>query len=81
MSHVIRLQWIGRVTYYVGWITLVSGGLLHFDFATKLFGAMSLTKRNLFEVSVECFLICIASEIRAHALPGNEVSTAEKRAA
>jgi len=81
MSHVIRLQWIGRVTYYVGWITLVCGGLFHLNIGTNLFLAMHLPKRNLFEFSVMCFLICIASELRAHALPGSEQSTAVKRAA
>ena len=29
MSHIIRLQLIGRVTYYVGWIALVFGSLVH----------------------------------------------------
>ena len=81
MSHGTCLQWIGRVTYYVGWIALVCGGLVHLNIATKLFLAVSLTQRNLFEVSVVCFLICIASELRARALPGNELSTAVKRAA
>jgi len=81
MSHVIRLQLIGRVTYYVGWIALVCGGLVHLNIATNLFLAMRLTQRNLFELSVVCFLICIASELRAHALPGNEASTAVKRTA
>ena len=80
MSHIIRLQLIGRVTYYVGWIALVCGGLVHLDIATKLFLAMRLTQRNLLEVSVACFVICIASELRAHALPGNELSTAVKKA-
>ena len=80
MGHVIRLQLIGRVTYYIGWIALVCGGLLHLNIATKLFLAVSLTKRNLFEVSVVCFLICIASVLRAHTLPGNELSTAAKKA-
>jgi hypothetical protein len=80
MSHVIRLQLIGRVTYYVGWIALICGGLSHFSIATKLFWAVSLTKRNLLEVSVVCFLICIASELRAKALPGDELSTSVKRA-
>ena len=80
MSHVIRLQLIGKVTYYVGWIALVCGGLVHLNIATKLFLAVSLTQRNLFEVSVVCFLICIASELRARALPGNELSTAVRRA-
>jgi hypothetical protein len=80
MSHVIRLQLIGRVTYYFGWIALVCGGLVHLNIATKLFLAMSLTKRNLFEVSLVCFVICIASELRAHALPANEASTPVKKA-
>jgi hypothetical protein len=81
MSDVIRLQLIGKVTYYVGWIALVCGGLLHLRIAAMLFLAASLTKRNLFEVSVVCFLIRIASELRAHALPENQLSTAVKRAA
>jgi hypothetical protein len=66
MSHVIRLQLIGRVTYYVGWIALVGGGLFHLNIASKLFSAMTLTPRNLLEASVVGFLICIASELRAH---------------
>jgi hypothetical protein len=81
MSHVIRLHLIGRVTYYVGWIVLVCGGLVHLNIATKLFLAMRLTQRNLFEVSVVCFLICIASELRAHAFSGNEASTPVRKAA
>ena len=81
MSHVIRLQLIGRVTYYIGWIALVCGSLLHLNFAQQVFLAVNLSKRNLFEVSVVCFLICIASELRAHALPGSELSTAVKNAA
>ena len=81
MSHVIRLQLIGRVTYYVGWIALVCGGLLHLNIATKLFLALRLPQRNLLEASVVCFLICIASELRAHALPGNELSADVRRAA
>jgi hypothetical protein len=65
MSHVVRLQWIGKVTYYAGWVALVCGGLVHLNIATTVFLAMNLTKRNLFEVSVVCFLICIASVLRA----------------
>ena len=71
MSHVIRLQLIGRVTYYVGWIALVGGGLSHLNIGSKLFSAMTVTPRNLLEASVVGFLICMASEVRAHALPGN----------
>jgi hypothetical protein len=81
MNHVARLQSIGRVTYYVGWIALVCGGLFHLNIATKLFLAMRLPQRKLLEVSVVCFLICIASELRAHASPGNELSTAAEKTA
>lgn len=65
MGHVARLQLIGRITYYLGWIALVCGGLLHLNIARAAFLAMSLSKRNLFEVSLAFFLICIASELRA----------------
>lgn len=81
MSHIIRLQLIGRVTYYVGWIALVCGGLQQFNIANKLFLAVHVSKRNLFEAGVMCFLICIASELRAHVLPGNELPTVVKKAA
>src|SRR6266436_8212510 len=60
MGHCARLQLIGKVTYYVGWIALLCGGLVHLNIATRLFLTMHLTQRNLFEVSVVCFLICIA---------------------
>jgi hypothetical protein len=81
MNHVARLQLIGRVTYYVGWIALVCVGLFHLNIATKLFLAMRLPQRNLLEVSVVCFLICIVSELRAHASPGNELSAVIKKVA
>ena len=80
MSHVIRLQLIGRITYYAGWIVLVCGGLFHLNIATTLFTAMRLSQRSLLEVSVVFFLICVASELRAHALPGSEPSTVVKKA-
>ena len=64
MGHVTRLQLVGRITYYLGWITLACGGLLHVNIARPLFLSISLTQRNLFEVSVVCFLICVASELR-----------------
>ena len=81
MGHFARLQLIGKVTYYAGWIALLCGGLVHLNIATRLFLTMHLTKRNLFEVSVVCFLICIASELRARAFPGNEISSVAKKAA
>ncbi|MGA8761921.1 MAG: hypothetical protein WB562_03445 [Candidatus Sulfotelmatobacter sp.] len=65
MERSARLQLIGRITYYVGWITLLCGGLVQLNIAKNLFMAISLTKRNLFEVSIVCFVICIASEVRA----------------
>jgi hypothetical protein len=65
MDRSARLHLVGRITYYVGWITLAGGGLVHLNVASALFLAVNLTKRNLFEVSVVCFLICIASELRA----------------
>jgi len=85
MGHFVRLHLIGRVTYYAGWIALACGGLVHLNIARALFLAMSMSKRNLFELSVVCFLICIASELRALALKEEEVpremSTTAKRQA
>jgi hypothetical protein len=65
MDRTSRLHLVGRLSYYVGWVALLCGTLVHLNIATKLFLAMSLTKRNLFEVSVACFVICVASEVRA----------------
>jgi hypothetical protein len=65
VDHFARLQLIGRVTYYLGWIALLCGGLVHLNVAKGLFLAMTLSQRNLFEASVVSFLICIASELRA----------------
>ena len=81
MGHIARLQLIGRVTYYVGWIALLCGGLTHLNIATNRFLAMHLTQRNLLEVSVVCFLICIASELRARDFAGKEMSSAVTKAA
>ena len=65
MDHLARLQFIGRVTYYLGWIAAVCGGLAHFSLATRMFISINLTQRNLFEASMLFFLICSASELRA----------------
>ncbi len=65
MEHFARLQFIGRVTYYLGWIAAVCGGLAHVHLATRMFISINLTQRNLFEASVLFFLICTASELRA----------------
>ncbi len=74
MGHFARLQLIGRVTYYAGWIALALGGLVHLNLARSLFVAANISKRNLFEVSMVCFLICIASELRARDVVGGEMS-------
>ncbi len=81
MGHFVRLRLIGRITYYVGWIALVGGGLMHLNIARTQFLAMHLTKRNLFEVSVACFVICIASELRARDGAGLEMSGGLRKAA
>ncbi len=65
MDRTSRLHLIGRLSYYIGWVALLCGTLVHLNIATKLFLAISLSKRNLFEVSVACFVICVASEVRA----------------
>jgi len=75
MGHFDRLQLIGRVTYYFGWITLICGGLAHFNIARSLFDALSVNKRNLLELSVVCFLICMASELRALTQSKGEMSS------
>jgi hypothetical protein len=65
MGHLARLQLVGRATYYLGWISLICGGLFHLKIGQSMFLALSLSKRNLFEMSVVCFVICMASELRA----------------
>lgn len=67
MGHLARLQLVGKVTYYMGWIALLCGGLVQVNIAKSMFLAVGLSKRNIFEVSVVCFVICIASELRASA--------------
>jgi len=81
MGHFARLQLVGRITYYVGWISLLCGGLVHLGIGQAMFTALSLTKRNLFEVSVVCFVICMASELRAMAPAENEATAVVKKPA
>jgi len=80
MEHSARLQLVGRVTYYLGWISLICGALMHLGIGHAAFLAMSLSKRNLFEVAVVCFVICIASELRA-ATPAEAKNVAKRAAA
>ena len=74
MGHFERLQWVGRITYYLGWVSLLLGGLLQVNIARAVFLSLGLTKRNLFEVSGMLFVICIATQLRARALAGNQLS-------
>jgi hypothetical protein len=64
MDRTSRLHLVGRISYYIGWVALLCGILVHLNIAKNLFVAISLSKRNLFEVSVACFVICMASEVR-----------------
>ena len=71
MGHSDRLQLVARSTYYLGWITLLLGGLIHFKILKSLFIILSLSKRNLFEISVVLFVISLASGVRALLAAGN----------
>jgi hypothetical protein len=64
MDSATRLQLVARVTYYLGWIAALCGGLAHFGLGAGLFRSIDLLKRNLFEASLMFFVICIASAAR-----------------
>jgi len=81
MDRTDRLHLVGRITYYLGWIAFLCGGVVHFNVARPAFTAMSLSQRNLFEVSVACFIICVASEVRAMAGVEKEMPVVVKRPA
>jgi len=81
MGHFARLQLVGRITYYLGWIALLSGAIVHMNIARPLFLSLSLSQRNLFEVSIALFVICMASQLRALTLGESQVSGAGKRQA
>ena len=81
MDHLARLQLVGRVTYYLGWIAALCAVVVHFSLAARVFAAISLTQRNLFEASVLFFLICVASELRALDARGQELTIVPKRQA
>ena len=60
-----RLKLTARITYYLGWIAAVCGGLVHFTLGARMFQAINLPQRNLFEASIMFFIISIASAVRA----------------
>jgi hypothetical protein len=79
MGHFARLQLMGRVSYYLGWVSLLLAGLVQVNLLRSLFLALGVNKRNLFELSVILFVICMASELRALALAGNQGTGAGRR--
>jgi len=79
MGHFARLQLVGRITYYLGWIALLCAGLTHLYIGRPLFTALSVNKRNLFEISVMLFVICMASQLRALTLGSGQASGTGKR--
>ena len=81
MDHFTRLYWIAKITYYVGWIALLCGGLAHIGVATRFLIAIRLPQRNLFELGVACFVVCIASELRARDAAGGAITSVSKKAA
>jgi hypothetical protein len=81
MDHVARLQLVGRITYYIGWLSLICGGLVHLNILRTMFASLQLSQRNLFELGVVCFLITIASELRARDVAGKEIVNTLRKAA
>jgi hypothetical protein len=79
MGHFGRLQLVARVTYYLGWISLLLGGLVHLNVGKSLFVVVHLSKRNLFEVSLVLFVICLASGVRALIAAGQEVPVVARK--
>lgn len=70
MDSANRLKLAARITYYLGWIAAVCGGLAHFTVGAGMLRAISLPQRNLFEASIMFFVISIASGVRAVASEG-----------
>ena len=81
MDRAARMHLVGKITYYLGLISLVCGGLVHLHIGTAMFAAISLSKRNLFELSVVCFILCMTSEVRALALDEKALPSIVKRPA
>ena len=73
MRDFVRLQLIAKVSYYFGWFALFCGGLVQINIGRGVFLAMNISRRNIFEASIVCFLICMASELRVLAAGTSEV--------
>ena len=81
MDRTDRLHLVGKITYYVGWITLLCGVLMHVNIGRGMFMALNLTQRNLLEISVVSFIVCMASEVRALGAAEKELPSIVKRPA
>jgi len=64
MDSSVRLQLVARITYYLGWITAICGGVVHFFGVVAAKFPVTLGQRNLFEATVLLFIISIASATR-----------------
>ena len=65
MNRIVRLQFVARVIYYLGWLTTILGALSHFSVRLNVrLDSLQLTQRNLLEASVLLFMISMASELR-----------------
>ena len=65
MDRIVRLQFVARVIYYLGWLTTILGALSHFSVRLNVrLDSLQLTQRNLIEASVLLFMISMASELR-----------------
>lgn len=62
-----HLQTIARVTYYIGWLFVLCGTIVHFGLGAGIFRSIDLPQRNLFEGSLIAFLISAVSALRAGA--------------
>jgi len=61
MNSAVPLLLVARITYYLGWITTICGGVVHFLAGVAAKFPVALAQRNLFEASVLLFIISIAS--------------------
>ena len=65
MNRIVRLQFVARAIYYLGWLTTILGALSHFSVRLNVrLDSLQLTQRNLIEASVLLFMISMASELR-----------------
>jgi hypothetical protein len=65
MDSATSLRTVAKVTYYLAWISVLFGGLVHFiPPVAAMFRAVDLSKRNLFEVGLLLFVVSAVSALR-----------------